>query len=444
MEVEVSLPYNFSPRDYQFPFWRAMDAGCKRAVLVWHRRSGKDLTVLNWAITKMVERVGLYWHLLPTYNQGRKIVWDGMTKDGRKFLDHFPPELVEGTPNKTDMQVKIVNGSIYQVVGTDYVDRLVGSNPIGVIFSEYALQDPRAWELIRPILRENGGWAIFPYTPRGKNHGKRLFDTAKRLMKKNGSWFAEHLTVEDTGVITEQDLLQERDEGMSEEMLQQEYYCSWEAGIPGAYFSLQIVQARKENRITHVPWHSETPVDTWWDLGMDDSMSIWFTQDIGREVHCIDYYENSGEGFPHYAKMLRDKPYVYGRHTAPHDIKVKELGTGRSRLDAARNFGIRFDIAKKVKYKEDAIEMARNFFSVVWFDELKCARGIDCLEGYRKEYDEKTGTFKEHPVRDWSCHGADSFMTLAQKHDFIGHRIGSPLARVRRMRVGAIDAGAGY
>jgi hypothetical protein len=448
MIAEITLPYDFTPRHYQFPGWRALEAGCLRAVWVWHRRTGKDLTAINFCATAAMERVGLYWHLFPTYNQGRKIAWQGMTKTGRPFVDHFPPEIIKNK-NKTDMQVEFVNGSIYQIVGTDYINRLVGPNPVGCIFSEYSLQDPKAWELISPILLENGGWAIFVYTPRGKNHGYRLYNMAQRMSKANGSWFAQLLTITDTGVFKESQIDQIRQEGIiSEEMIQQEYYCSWEAGIPGAYFSLQLVNARKEGRISGVPIHTGVPVDTWWDLGMDDSMSIVFTQDIGREVHIMDYYENSGEGFAHYAKVLREKPYIYGRHVAPHDIKVKEQGPGISRLESARRVGIKFDIAKKVKYKEDSIEMARTFFPHVWIDAVRCSRLVDCLENYRKEFDEATGTFKEHPVKDWSRHGADAFQTLAQKHEFLGMRKWYPNTTQqpgrRSIRVGAIDRVAGY
>lgn len=444
-ETVIDLPFNHMPRGYQLPFWKAMERGCQRAVLVWHRRTGKDLTAMNFTVTKMLERVGLYWHLLPTYNQGRKIIWQGMTKEGVPFLDAFPPELIAGKPNKTDMQITLVNGSIYQVVGTDYIDRLVGPNPVGCIFSEYSLQDPKAWQLISPILLENGGWAIFIYTPRGKNHGYKLYNMAKRMMSRGSDrWFAQLLTINDTRVFTPAQIQQEREENMlSEEMLQQEYYCSWEAGIPGAYFSQQIIKLREDNRLRPVPWQPQVLVDTWWDLGMDDSMSIIFTQDIGREVHLIDYCENSGEGMPHYAKLMKDKPYVYGRHTAPHDIKVKEMGSGRSRLEAARNLGIKFDIAKKPRYKEDSIESARSFFNSVWIDNSKCSRLMDCLENYRKEYDDRTGTFKEHPVRDWSCHGSDAFQVLATKHDFLNIRRGMAGGR-RPMKVGALDAVAGY
>jgi phage terminase large subunit len=440
--TEVKLPHNFEPRDYQMPLWSYLENGGKRAVAIWHRRAGKDLTALNFCVTSMIERPGLYWHLLPTYNQGRKIVWDGMDKTGRPFLDAFPKELIKGNPNNTDMKLELLNGSMYQVVGTDWVDRLVGANPVGCIFSEYSLQDPRAWDLIRPILLENGGWALFVYTPRGKNHGYKLMQMAKANPKL---WFSEMLTINDTGVITQEQINDERQSGMSEELIQQEFYCSFEAGIPGAYFSVQGVTAKNAGRFGRVPIHSDVPVDTYWDLGMDDSMSIWFAQDIGREIHLIDYLEGAGEGLPYYAKELARKGYLYGRHFAPHDIKVRELGSGKSRRESARNLGIDFIPVKKIKYKEDAINAARNIFAMCWFDSVRCARGIDALENYKKEYDDKKKVFMATPVHDWAAHGADAFMTLACSHEFRNSNTNNIIRLSgyrRQLKVG--DSVAGY
>jgi len=420
--------------------WTYLERGGKRAVAIWHRRAGKDLTALNWCVCAMVERPGLYWHLLPTYNQGRKIVWDGMDRLGRPFLDAFPQEMIK-TVNNTDMKVETINGSMYQVVGTDWVDRLVGANPVGCIFSEYSLQDPRAWDLIRPILLENKGWALFIYTPRGKNHGHSLWQLAKQNPK---TWFSELLTINQTGVVSMEDIDDERLSGMSEELVQQEFFCSFEAGVSGAYFSVQIAQARKDDRFTNIPIHSDIPVDTYWDLGMDDSTTIWFAQDVGREIHLIDYCEASGEGLPYYVKILSDKRYLYGRHYAPHDIKVRELGSGRTRLQTARRLGLNFEVAKKISYKEDGIEASRNIFSHCWFDIKRCARGIDALENYKKEFDEKRKVYVSSPVHDWATHGADAFQTMAITHEFKNFRTNNILIHPGYRRYRPADRVAGY
>lgn len=436
------LPYNWEPRNYQLPLWTFLEGGGKRAVAVWHRRAGKDATALNWTVTSAIQRPGLYWHLLPTYNQGRKIVWDGMTREGKPFLDAWPKDLIKSA-NNTDMKLETVNGSMWQVIGTDYVDRLVGANPVGCIFSEYSLQDPRAWDLIRPILLENGGWALFIYTPRGKNHGYKMFQLAQQNTPK---WFSEILTVGQTKVVSIGDINDERQAGMSEELIQQEFYCSFEAGTAGSYYLYQIMKAKGEGRITNLPIHSDIPVNTYWDLGMDDSTSIVFTQDVGREIHCIDYIEESGEGLPYYAKKLSEKPYIYGTHHAPHDIKVRELSTGRSRLQSARKLGINFEIAKKIQYKEDGIEAVRTIFPHCFFDIKRCSRLIDSLENYKKEWDERRKVFISTPVRDWATHGADAFQTLAISHQFRSNRIGSNILYhpTFRSRQSSADSIAGY
>ena len=197
--MSINLPYDWKPRDYQWPLWEALEGGTKRAVAVWHRRAGKDLTSLNWTIMEAFRRVGLYWHVLPTYKQGRKIVWEGMTRDGRRFMDYWPEEAIVRRRDD-EMTIWLANGSIWQVVGAENeedVNKLVGANPLGVTFSEYALQVPAIWNFVRPILAENEGWALFIYTPRGRNHGYKL----KQMAEKNPRWFFQSLNVDDTKAI---------------------------------------------------------------------------------------------------------------------------------------------------------------------------------------------------------------------------------------------------
>ena len=405
--MEIQVPDNWRPRDYQLDLWKYLENGGKRAVAVWHRRAGKDLLSVNWCVTAALKRKGLYWHLLPTYNQGRKIVWDGMTRDGRSFLEHFPKELWANV-NNTDMRLELKNGSIYQVVGTDNVDRLVGSNPVGVVFSEYSLQDPRAWDLVRPILAENGGWAVFIYTARGRNHGYDLFNMANR----NERWFCQRLSVDDTAVLNQEAIDEEREAGMPEELIQQEFYCSFDAPLVGSYYGSLMAKALAEERIKNVPYEPRLEVHTSWDLGMGDSTAIIWFQQFGNEYRIIDYYENQGEGIPHYVKIVREKDYIYGRHIAPHDIKVREMGTGKSRFEVARDLGLRFDICPNIQI-DDGIEAARSIIPRCYFDEKKCTILVEALRQYRKDYDEKNKVYKNRPLHDWSSHGADAFRYLA-------------------------------
>ena len=408
---KIRLPYNFEPRDYQFPLFRALDAGYKRAVCVWHRRSGKDKSLIAHTGKKMYERVGGYYHFFPTYKQGKKVIWNGRDRDGMKFTDHIPKELRKRVDN-TDMLIETDNGSIYQVVGTDNIDSIVGVNPVGCIFSEYPLGNPAAWDFIRPILAENNGWAVFIYTPRGKNHGYKLLELAK---KYPDVWYSEVLTVEDTKAISLKILEQEKREIIQKDgndaLYQQEYMCSFEVPIQGAYYAQQLLTAEKDGRLTKVPYDTASEVHTFWDLGVDDSMSIWFMQVAGKELHFIDYFESSGEGLAYYVKYLKNKPYVYGTHYAPHDIKARELTTGRSRLETAKKLGIRFEVVARLSV-EDGIEACRNMLSRCWFDNEKCERGLNALKSYHKAWDEENQVFRLKPKHDWASHGADAFRTF--------------------------------
>jgi hypothetical protein len=291
---------------------------------------------------------------------------------------------------------------------------------VRIVFSEYAVADPMAWAYLRPILAANEGWALFIYTPRGANHGKSLYDFAKA----DAEWFAQLLPADRTPVFTSDRLKQERRELLAEfgetegEMLfLQEYYCSFEGMAHGAYYAKQLKAARQDRRITAVPHAAGHEVYTFWDLGMDDSTSIWFMQAIGRELRFIDYYEAQGEGLAHYAKILKEKPYVYGDHYMPHDAEVRELGTGTGRRATAENLGIRPVIvvqrARDTQAVLSGIERCRNIMSQCWFDEGKCARGIAALEGYRCDYDQEKKKLADHPLHNWCSHGSDAFRTCA-------------------------------
>ena len=411
--MELKLPHKYYPRPYQRPVWEAITYHKKKSmVCVWHRRAGKDLTGLCIMINEMVKRVGIYYYLMPTYAQGKKIIWDGMDYEGIKFLARFPPQLIR-SKNSSEMKIELVNGSLFQVIGTDNVDSLVGTNPVGCIFSEYSIQDPTAYKYLKPILMQNDGWALFLYTPRGHNHGFDLYEMAQ----EEENWFCERLTIDDTKAYTEKQIAQEVREGiMDEELIQQEYYCSFEGYLQGSYFSKQLHEAEKEGRITTVPHERNIPVNTYWDLGIGDATAIWFMQQVGKELRMIDYYETSGEGLPYFVKYLRDKPYNYGRHYAPHDIRVRELGSGRSREETARSLGLPFQVIPKIAI-DDGIHALRLIFNRLWFDKVKCKDGLNALRQYHKEFDDKRGEFKSKPFHDWSSHAADALRGFA-----VGHR----------------------
>lgn len=404
---------------------------------IWHRRSGKDKTDIADPIPRrLIQSPCLVKMVYPTLVMGRENLWDGMGADGFRYRDHIPNGLRVGKPNETTMKIQVQTKdyaktgatSIFQIGGSDHPDSLRGGNPMMMVFSEWSEQDPYAWDVAEPILRENDGIAIFNMTPKGDNHARALYEYAK----VNPKWHVEILTAEDTGIWSLKELdgirndivkrwsAMGRSEAEANSYFEQEYLCSFETPVIGSYYGAAIRLAEKEGRVTRVPYAEGYPVNTYWDLGMDDSMSIWFGQEIGAQFRFIDYYENSGEGFSHYAKVMQERGYLYGRHFAPHDISVRELGTGKSRLESAARLGIKFEIGPQLSV-EDGINATRQIFRQCWFDGEKCHRGINCLKNYRKEWDDKNKVFRTKPKHDWSSHGADSFRTFG-----VGHRTFRP------------------
>ena len=410
--IDINLPQNYVPRPYQVRAFDFVANGYKRGVFVWHRRAGKDKTAINLVAKEMEQRIGAYYYLFPKYNQGRRILWDGLDRDGYPFMNHIPMDARLNT-NNTEMKIKMRGGSLFQVIGSDNYDTLVGPNPIGIVLSEYALQDPRAYDFMRPILVENNGWAIFLYTPRGHNHGYELY----RMARKSPRWLCQILTIEDTNVISKADIEQEKEEGMSEDLVQQEFYCSFEASAPGAYFAKEMAAALEQKRICKLPLEPGVPVDTFWDLGIDDSMTIWLMQLVGREPRLIGYYSNSGEGFIHYVNWLKDwrdsHRLTFGNHILPHDGKNRELQTGKSAVQFLKELKLTCDVTIRPKRKEDGIEASRQMIGRVWIDEVECEEGIEALKRYRKEYNAVNGVYATRPVHDLHSHGADSFQTLS-------------------------------
>jgi hypothetical protein len=408
----IRIPYKYEPREYQKDLYNAITDGFKRCVAVWHRRAGKDKTLINIIAREMHKRVGSYYYFFPTYNQGRKILWDGTDKDGMRFMDHLPMAIREKT-NEAEMKIRLNNGSLFQIIGTDNYNAVMGTNPVGCVFSEYSIQDPSAWDFIRPILAENGGWAIFIFTPRGKNHGWHLLQMAKR----NPEWFVSVLSVDDTKAIPHEVIASERASGMSEDLIAQEFWVSFDASVPGAYFANEMRAAREQGRIGVVTIEPDLPVHTAWDLGIDDSTSIWFYQTVGREIHKVNYYSGSGQALQHYANYIKDwmnrNRVVSGTLHLPHDGSKRELQTGRSAQDFLKDQGFDVKVVERPKSKEVAIEDMRRVLGRCWFDEMRCERGIDCLQSYHSEYDEKRGVLGIHPVHDWASHGSDAFQTMA-------------------------------
>ena len=354
--------------------------------------------------------------MLPEAAQARKAIWEAINPHTgvRRIDEAFPHEIREQT-RSNEMFIRLKGGATWQVVGSDNFDSLIGSPPVGLVFSEYAVADPRAWTMLRPILAENGGWAIFPYTPRGRNHGWALRETAR--LEEN--WLLDERTVDQTAVFTKETLEEERrqlirengqEEG--EAYFRQEYYISFDAAVRGAYYARLMAQAEEDKRITGVPYDGAGLVTTAWDIGIGDSTAIWFMQGIGRELRAIDYYEASGMPLAHYVEVLTRKPYAYAEDILPHDAQARELGTGKSIQELLQGMERKVRIAPKLSV-DQGIQAVRTMLPRIWFDEKKCERGIAALRQYRAEYDEERKVLSNRPLHDWTSHGCDAMRYFA-------------------------------
>ncbi|WP_394764282.1 hypothetical protein [Phenylobacterium sp.] len=426
---EVGLTGGWEPREYQKPLLRYLESGGKRADIVAHRRWGKDEVALHWAAIRALRRPGVYWHLLPEASQGRKAIWDAVNPHtGKRRIDEaFPPSIRTRTRD-AEMMIHLKKGSTWQVVGSDNYNSLVGSPPLGVVFSEWALAKPDAWSFLRPILAENGGWALFLWTPRGRGHATRAFESRAR----DAEWFTLRSPATDTDVFSQEQLARERAEliaefGSEEEghaRYASEYLVDFDAAAPGAYYAGLLGEAERAGRIGRVPHDPALKVDTAWDLGIDDYTAVWFFQQAGREVRAIDYFETSGEGLPAIVQAaLAGKPYVYGTHHLPHDVMVRELGAaGRSRFETLGGLGVSPIAVGAAMDPEERINAGRLMIPLTWFDAEKCAGGLERLRGYKKRWNRATRSYGG-PMHDESSHGADAF------GEFAANRGGGPVVR---------------
>lgn len=410
----ITLPHNYTPRPYQKEALEWL-LKFKRAVIIWHRRWWKDKTAFQAFLKKALERKGVYYYIFPEYEQWRKIFWDWIDNDWLTMHDHVPKEVLK-KKNDQSMQIWLINGSLIQIIWTDKkIDNIVGTNPVWCLFSEFPISDPRWWDLLSPILKLNGWFAWFVYTPRWKNHGWKMREVARRNPE---SWFLSEKTAYDTydndwnRIVTDQMIEEERRDWMDEDLIQQEYFISFEASIKGAYYSEQMRDARKEWRIGHVPYEPVLDTYTVWDLWINDTTAIWFFQVHGKEVRCIDHYEMSWESLEHYVTIIKSKPYKYAKHYLPHDVEVKELQTGNTRKQFLESLWMdNISVVPKL-WIEDWIDAVRRMFKYLWIDENKCERGINALSSYHKEYDAKNQTYRNAPKHDWASNSADAMRYL--------------------------------
>lgn len=406
--MEIVIPYE--PR----PLQRQLHDSVKRfSVVVTHRRFGKTIFAINHllraALTCTLE-APRYGYIAPFRDQAKSIAWD--------YLKRYAGVIPGVAFNESELRADLPNGSRIRLFGADNYHALRGLYFDGVVLDETAQIAPVVWqEVVRPALSDRRGFAIFTGTPLGKNFFWELLDKSEG----QPDWFSAVFPASRTQVVDAAELDAARRE-MGADRFAQEYECSFEAAIQGAYYADLLSQAEKDGRIAGVPYEPRAEVWTAWDLGIDDCTSIWFVQVVGREWRVIDHYEASGAGLEHYVKVLRDKPYIYAGHLLPHDAEVKELGTGLSRMETLAGLGLRNARVVPLQRVEDGIQAVRTTIPKCWFDATKCKRGLEALRQYRKEWDDKTQTFRVRPLHDWTSHAADAFRYLA-----LGLRVEEPM-----------------
>lgn len=436
--------------------------------VVLHRRAGKTTAVVNhhqrYAMDDALERRRLlflrpelteanlrellhppggrqYGHIMPTYKQAERVAW--------KMAQHYAQPIPGLKINQSKLSIIYPTGHSFQLFGADDPDGLRGVQFSGVSFDEYSQQPGSIYsEIVSKALADHLGYAMFLGTIKGKD---QLYETYQAA-KGSEDWFALWQDV-DRSIATEEGItIQLLEQAMADDRKQielglmtqdeydQEWFLSSDAAIKGAWYLREMAKAKAEGRITRVPVDRAMPVDTNWDLGIADAMAIWFSQSLrSGEVRLVDYYEATGEGLPHYVTMLREKGYVYGKHYAPHDIAVRELGSGKSRLEMARGLGLTFQEPMPALELSDGINAVRLLLAQCWFDEQKCAHGLECLRQYRKAFNTRLDEFTGTPIHNWASHGADAFRTLAMRYKRSGDRAPAMQGLQRRVPRGSMD-----
>ena len=371
-----------------------------------HRRAGKTVACIHDLQRQAVRCPRVrprFAYLSPFLRQSKAVAWDYL----RAAMS--AARVAGATAHESELRVDYPGGAQVRLYGADNPDAMRGVYFDGIVLDEYADMDPRVWsEIIRPALADRRGWAVFIGTPRGRN---AFFELWRRSQTEEG-WFSMMLKASQSGLIPDSELeLARRD--LTEEQYAQEFECSFDAAVVGAYYGNLMARAEAERRVAGVPYDPSALVWTSWDLGIRDATAIWFAQVIGREIRIIDYYEASGVDLGHYVREINARPYAYAGHIVPHDAQAKELGTGKSRLEVMESLGLRPITLAALHRVEDGINAVRMFIPKCWFDAKKCARGIDALKLYRAEYDDKLQALRPQPVHDWTSHAADLFRYLA-------------------------------
>ena len=402
--MEIKIPY--TPRPLQKKLHKELQQ--KRwAVLVMHRRFGKTVMAINHLLRDAILNTQVnprYAYIAPTYRQAKMIAWD--------YLKQFAGTIPNARFHETELRCDLPNGARIMLLGAENIHAIRGIFLDGCVMDEYAdMPESMFPEVVSPALSDRKGYGIVIGTPRGMSAFYELYEAAQA----DKHWFVKTYKASQTKILDDEEL-ESAKSAMSTDQYNQEFECSWTANVAGAIYGKELEAIMEKGQITSVPYDENYRVDTWWDLGVGDSNVIIFTQTVGRAIHIIDCYESRGEGLPHYCRVLDQKGYLYGTHNAPHDIEVRELGSGKSRREIAYDLGLNFRVVPKLPL-EDGIHAAKLFFSRCWFDRGQCKQLLDALRHYHRAYNEKNRVFRATPVHSWASHFADAFRYLS-----VGHR----------------------
>lgn len=398
-----TIQIEYTPRPLQIELHQMLDAN-RFNVLVCHRRFGKTVCAINHLLKRAIEEQKpnpRLAYLAPTYRQAKNVAWD--------YLKQFSEKIPGTKYHETELRCDLPNGARISLLGAENPNSLRGIYLDMAVMDEVADMPESIFpEVIRPALSDRKGSCVFIGTPQGHNYFHDLWEAAA----STEGWARQMYRASETKIVDDDELAAAR-ATMTEDQYNQEFECSWVANVPGSVYGKELQDADDAGRITSVPYIRDHRVDTYWDLGMHDYTAIWFIQNVGRgDIHVIDFYQNQGEGLPHYARVLDEKNYLYGNHYGPHDLEVRELGTGKSRREAAWNLGINFRTVPRLPV-EDGIHAARLLIPRCHFDRDNCREGLEALRHYHRAYNERTRQFRDQPVHDWSSHAADAWRTAA-------------------------------
>ncbi len=414
----IRIPYRLDPYHYQYDALRAINQGLNVNSVI-HRRGGKDTYCMQAWLLRGLKRVGTHIYLFPLQKQAREVIWLGMDFKGMPYLDYIPQALI-ASKNQARMTIELINGSRLVLAGSNNFNSHMGTNPVTIINSEYSLHNPLARQYMNPILIQNGGIEINQYTPRGMNHG---WETLEQV-RDNPEYFVQVLDVEHTfkhdgtRVVTEEMIQRAKAMGMSDETIRQEFYCDFQVGNIGAYFTREMARMISEGRlVSNLPVDPNLPLHTVWDLGFSDATAVWFFQVVGKFVHLVHYYQESDRPmkfFLDYAESYRkSRGCRWGTHFGPHDIDQQHQGweTTESRLKRARQAGYIFAVTPKVNFA-DGIESLRFLLDRVRIDKNQCALGVRAIREYARKFDEANNKYSDKPQEGWYLHGVDALRYL--------------------------------